>query len=358
MEMRFLTVLLVGCSATGGPPPGSDGVPDPGTFLNRSYGNGGLADAASAVETARYLGALPSAPETFEAWLTEFEFPRRAEGEDLESFRSRAGLVVYYNRNELALGRELGCAEGTYGVACFVTNYGDLDDESRALDLAVAGEGARNTVAITYLEDMPEAYRVQFYAYRGGEGLLDSVSLDSRGPRPLPHVCTNCHGGSFDSSASLTKYARFLPLDLDAVVFGEAPYDRVSQEEAIWRMNAMSLRTPLTDAQRDVVEGTYGGDVDSVRTSQAYVPPGWSARPDLYRDTVKPYCLTCHLAEERAPDGSVLPSHEMFDSASIFLARDLGAWVCSGDMPNAEPTLRELWKTGRLDPAFDCGGAR
>ena len=53
-----------------------------------------------------------TAPLTLDAWKAAFNIPVRNPGETLEAYRARTNVVVYYNKNELGLGRELGCAVG------------------------------------------------------------------------------------------------------------------------------------------------------------------------------------------------------------------------------------------------------
>src|SRR5262249_4327612 len=156
-------------------------------------------------------------------------------------------IVIYYNVNELGLGRELGCArfqdgvsatgEPIMGDACFVTNYGiTFRDRFNALRDAEAGTTPRNTVCITYRPTMPESYQVQFYLYDSHGVRGDWAQLDGYGPRPVPHVCMNCHGGVYDPDLHLAKFARFLPTDPNTLVFDESPgspYSRAAQEEAV-----------------------------------------------------------------------------------------------------------------------------
>src|SRR6185436_19881690 len=88
-------------------------------------------EAINSAKSEPWISNITS-PVTFDDWKRTFRFPARSEGESLEAYRQRAGIVVYYNRNELGLGRELGCSEfpaGTdksgnpvNGIACFVTN--------------------------------------------------------------------------------------------------------------------------------------------------------------------------------------------------------------------------------------------
>ena len=55
-------------------------------------------------------------PMTLADWKQTYNFPARRSGESLEAYRERAGIVIYYNKNELGLGRELGCSEFEDGV--------------------------------------------------------------------------------------------------------------------------------------------------------------------------------------------------------------------------------------------------
>src|SRR5262252_9360113 len=114
-------------------------------------------DVAPAVREARLFydtvgapGGAATAPPTFDDWKRTFGFADRQPDEALADWRARAGVVVYYNQNELGLGRELGCAEfaddaggasdgdAPTGIACFVTNYGAaFDDVHNSLAAAV-----------------------------------------------------------------------------------------------------------------------------------------------------------------------------------------------------------------------------
>src|SRR5262249_3467102 len=102
-------------------------VPLPESFLDQIYRmNGGLLtglddhgvpktdgpDADPAIQDTRSfydtLGTPQrppndTAPKSFDAWKETFGFPARGLNEDLEIYRARAGIVVYYNRDELGL---------------------------------------------------------------------------------------------------------------------------------------------------------------------------------------------------------------------------------------------------------------
>ena len=220
-----------------------------------------------------FTGAPPStkitAPLTLASWKKSFNIPDRMPGESTEAYRRRANVVVYYNKNELGLGRELGCAlfddgkaaDGTQltGVACYVVNYGTaFRDALNSLPIAAEGVHAKNTVCITFRPSLPTNYQVQFYTYNGDGDRREWAQLDTLGPRPLPQVCMNCHGGSYDSEKHLAKYARFLPLDPNVVVFAPpgtpGGVTRADQEERIRLLNSYSLRSPLTSDQMTMLD--------------------------------------------------------------------------------------------------------
>lgn len=307
-----------------------------------------------------------TAPMSFENWKTAFGFPAQEPGETMDAYRKRLGVVVYYNRNELGLGRELGCAEFVdgadvngaplIGLACFVTNYGPtFRDQAHGLALAIEGTTPRNTVCITYRPSMDPGYQVQFYTY-GSEGRRQEwAQLDSMGPRPHPHVCINCHGGSYDVNRHLARNARFLPLDPNLVVFSADPAtgrDRATQEEWIRHINAASVRTPLTEAQREMLRELYPGGVETpgVPSAPDWVAPGWKDSPrdmETFSRVVKPYCSTCHLAIEQGAGGVEAFSHRLLRTAGAFRSFPMPAVVCGTfTMPNSQPTMLALWDAG------------
>jgi hypothetical protein len=156
-----------------------------------------------------------TAPLTFEEWKTTFGFAPLLPGETLSQWRARAGVIVYYNQNELGLGRELGCAEfvdgpagtaGPKGIACFVTNYGAaFSDVHNSLAAAIEGTRPKNTVCISYRPSLGPDYEVQFYVFGRDGKRQDWAQLDTLGPRPHPQVCTNCHGGFYDNERHLVR---------------------------------------------------------------------------------------------------------------------------------------------------------
>ena len=374
-----------GCAAKEGAPPliaeTNGDIPLADAYLNMKYlANGGLFPAQGPdgtpndsdpqiVEANRFYdsvgapGGQTTAPLTFDDWKRTFNFSARTAEESLQQWRDRTGVVVYYNQNELGLGRELGCAEfdddpapdGTSarGIACFVTNYGaSFTDMNNALRAAAAGDHPKNTVCITYRPSLGADDAVQFYVY-GRDGKRQSwAQLDTLGPRPHPYVCTNCHGGFYDTDKHLARAARFLPLDPFVLRFADegSGAGRSQQEDRMREINALALQTPLTEAQAQLLVAMYGGG-DGIHTpgrvADRVAPSGWSdsaRHRDLYLTVAKPYCGTCHLAMDTTMDGAVSSPYMALESWEAFSRSGSWAATCSVSMPNAQPTGRELWR--------------
>jgi hypothetical protein len=410
-SLAGLAACAVGQSAPEGPPP------LPGVALNAAYvANGGLltgmqADGTPALSgtaadpaiaetrlfydtlgnpsgeafdtgdvdpmTGQPLGPHVTAPTTLGDWKRVFGFPTPQEGEALQDFRDRTGVVVYYNRNELGLGRELACstfvdghdAMGNVlqGMACYVANYGPgFRQEQLALLAAMDGQAPRNTVCISYRPSLDPTYQVQFYVYNSSGERQDWARLDTLGPRPHPQVCMTCHGGGYDSQKHLARNAHFLPLDPNVVLFikGNGIPDgvtRAGQEERIRQINMLATGTPLTSAQATMLGGLYGNLVQVAGTTATgdTTPPAWNTKAedtDFHRNVIRPYCLTCHLAGQRGLGDADLPAYAMFESPSAFDAVALEAFVCgSFSMPNAQPTSLGFWDT-ESNPGVQIAG--
>jgi hypothetical protein len=411
MQMRGSSLLRIGLSIAGSlsaPGCGIDTAAEPNpvpivpTALQRSYtSNNGLVlnwgdhgwplrdgpvmdpvilearrfyDTLRSPDTTEHLvdypdpfnGAPPApkqtAPLTLDAWKQAFNIPARLPGESLTDYRLRSGAVVYYNKNELGLGRELGCGlfdDGNdatetrlTGIGCYVTNYGTaFRDTNNSLRLAAEGLHAKNTVCITYRPSAAPGYEVQFYTYNGDGDRREWAQLDTLGPRPVPQVCMNCHGGSYDSDKHLAIFARFLPMDPNVVVFSETPgVTRADQEERIRVINELSTHSPLTPAQRQMVDGLYDGQVAVPNTvsKNQWFPPAWNdtdAHRDLFDKVVKPNCETCHLAMQTGPTGDTLAIYHLFEAPSSLLEAGLPAVVCGAfSMPNSQATRLNFWE--------------
>ena len=328
--------------------------------------------------TGQPLGPHVTAPTTLDDWKRVFGFPMPQPGEALQDFRDRTGIVVYYNRNELGLGRELACStfvdgydeQGTVlqGTACYVANYGPgFRQDQASLAAAIDGASPRNTVCISYRPTLDPTYQVQFYVYNSSGKRQDWARLDTLGPRPHPQVCMTCHGGGYDAQKHLARNAHFLPLDPNVVLFGNGNgipdgVTRAGQEERIRQVNVLATSTPLTGAQMTMVCG-------ALRQRAA----GRAHHRDRRHDArcVEDQGRGRRLPPERA--AAILPDLPPGGSAwtgryraagvcdlrhpSAFDAAALESYVCgSFSMPNAQPTSLGFWDTEN-NPGVDVAGA-
>lgn len=262
---------------------------------------------------------------TFAKWKALFGFSPRGPDETLQDWRDRTNVVIYYNENGLGLGRELGCnpfadTNGQTGYACFVTNYGQsFGDMSNALTDAVNGVRVKNTVCIMYRPSLATTvgpgYEIQFFVFGSGNddtlmALQNWAALDDFGPRLVPQICTNCHGGQYDPSKHLTgpttalpdptspplppapggfatlPGGKFLPMNPFAMKFADTAVDSLGlglsslgggtsppvvssqplahgvtfagQQERIRQLNAIARQTSLLPAQIRMVTALYG----------------------------------------------------------------------------------------------------
>ena len=320
-----------------------------------------------------------TAPLTLNTWKQAFGIPLQNPGETLADYRKRTKAIVYYNKNELGLGRELGCAtfpdgvdaagQPLTGIGCYVSNYGTMfRDTNNSLRLAAEGLHRKNTVCITYRPSariqFGPGYEVQFYTYNGDDNRREWAQLDTLGPRPLPQVCMNCHGGSYDNEKHLAKFARFLPMDPNVVEFPDVPgLTRADQEPFIRNLNELSTHSPLTPAQAEMIDQLYQGKVATPGTLSAnqWYPAAWKdtqAHRDMFDQVVKPNCETCHLAMQTSPLGDTLAVYGLFGNPSALLDASLAAQVCNGfTMPNSQATRLNFWENKPQPLMFTDGSS-
>ncbi len=215
-------------------------------------------------DEAQTYYAVTGAPATFNEWMKKYNVPARQPGESLDAYRRRAQIAVFYNENELGLGRELGCSTfqdigptgvSQPGLACFVTNYGErFKDGDKALADAVAGTHAKDTFTHVYapsstpvpLGGTVPLYAVQFWSYSAENGRRqDWAALDNLGHRPIPMICSNCHGGTYDSIDHLVIGGQFTPINTSILTFSGAPgYTLADQEARIAHLNTLMATIP------------------------------------------------------------------------------------------------------------------
>jgi hypothetical protein len=284
-------------------------------------------------------------------------------GESLEDYRRRIKAAVYYNVNELGLGREMACApdgfvdtNGEMGQACFVTNYGGASgafyDEESAIAAAIAGTPIKNTVAITFRPSQAKAYQdqgvadgaIQFWVYNQTGELQNYAQLDDlpraqSSWRPVPGVCTECHGARTGYTRGLVvDSGRFLPANPFAVTHLQG--DDIQARLAA--ATCASVRTGrLTVPQQHYVEATYTNvcaAAGSAPMNQA--PVEWRASPgmeDLWKQAVATSCATCHLA-----------------LGTPVLGAATQTMLCERMMPHSYPTW--LRSRGHMGAKFELTG--
>src|SRR6185312_404409 len=240
----------------------------------------GLAGNATHAEEAAYSTAVDTwaagAHNTFNDFKATYGFPA---GE---------ASAVYFNNADLKLGRDMHCRTATGGViACYVSNY--LDNvtppagAAAALQATAKGhEGTSTnllfaTVAMVWDPGKPADVSTQFFVYPADPNgpRVTEAQLDDEGPKPVPQICTPCHGGSFEASDNLAHGSRFLPFDIASFVmvddeFGAAgasalgldAYTRPNQLGQFRALNALVRQTETgrgisPDPVTDLIDNWY-----------------------------------------------------------------------------------------------------
>ena len=279
----------------------------------------------------------------------------------------------YFNKLDLGIGRDMHCSRfGTddKGVACYVSNYGDLPLNSGVTeDLArttlakmhdINNRGA--TVAMIYDPAIEVAGKqVQFYIYDTGAGkpdadagLLNDIQLDSEGAKASPGLCLSCHGG--DIQDNVVVGGHFLPFDPSLFTYEETgDITQVSQESAFKKINSYVLDTEPTSAIKKLILGLYrGNDVDPVNSKSIYnsdtydrafstsdasfIPEGWRNNPRKYKNVAQKYCLMCHMALKKS-------AFNFFQKSGDLETNLYGA--CNNkSMPHAEVPYNDFWRSG------------
>jgi hypothetical protein len=229
----------------------------------------------------------------------------------------------YYNRGDLAIGRDMHCK--TYRLpdaglpftfatlACYVSNYGDgvhafgTSDPGKSIANAVAAGQPLATVVMegTYVVDGPN-YRVAdiMFAVYNNDGLpIKAAILDSSkggaNEQAVPGTCLSCHGGNggYDAQGRRQKFgatgymvvreAHFLAFDPSQFLFGDGTrlVPNAAEQEAFRKLNSQ-IRAAYalvgnSDLTRDLIDGWYSwcGGVDKPsctidEVNHAFVPSG------------------------------------------------------------------------------------
>lgn len=265
----------------------------------------------------------------------------------------------FINHNDLGFGRDMHCLASAGNLACYVTNYGEPDQAPGNFDLAqtanLADAVATVTMEYSAVEGAGPTRIVKFYAYAGGSAsgtLLDSADLDKSGPKFLPNLCLNCHGGDYGGGgSSVDMGSSFREFDVYSfrdssgsnpdVANGIA--DVLAQEPSFLQQNLMVANTNPAPAIIDLLNAFYDNGASATVDPNA-VPSPWQAATtgaasteDLYRDVVAKGCRTCHGAQSPALDWD---SYAEFAAARNLIYFD----VCDFKaMPHANITFKNFW---------------
>jgi hypothetical protein len=253
------------------------------------------------------------------------------------------GTVGYTNLTELGSHRNSYCHVGSAvpgggGIVCH-------SETSSTLSLIVMTPAGARFAAYDRLP--PPAPNSDEAYYYGGRwwghyfGLAPTTTLDSEGPKFVPHACLSCHGGQYDPTTGLVTGASLLPIDPSLVVLDSDP----AAQEKIRAINALIRRSYSSPAVAAYIVGLYGGmsgnqyrvDMPGTVAIPNYVPQGWAQQSTLYLDFVKKDCAMCHLA---------VPTNLNFLTAGNLLASKplVQAAVCTAhSMPHAEVPYRRFW---------------
>lgn len=305
-----------------------------------------------------------------------------ADWQDENGFNALSGYdpevnTRYYNAGDLELGRDMHCRKktGSAEFACYVTNYGNpalatprVQDSNRAaaLDAAVSRDvdGLVATVAMEYRGSIGDN-AVTFYFFDENGDRADKALLDRQGAKAVPGMCMSCHGGTYDAATDSVRDARFLPFDLDNFEYSTTSgFTRQAQQQAFRDLNELVYASNSTPATQELIEGWYGSPpnfgLNGPDQNAAFVPTGWSGHEVLYRQVVKPYCRSCHVALFDGSDSRAFTSFTDFSG----LERAIESAVCSNgmDMPHAQVTWQNFFEgpargylIGGLNLGTDCG---
>jgi hypothetical protein len=183
------------------------------------------------------------------------------------------------------------------------------------------------------------------FGKNGKYTLSSTATLDTEGPKYIPHTCISCHGGTYNAATRKVDGASLLPLDPELLAFA-TPADQAAQEEKIRTINSLIVNSDPTSAIATYIRGLYGNavNVPGTHATPDYVPQSWSPQAGFYRQVVRPYCTTCHLA---APSSWNFASWGNFQSNATLIK----IAVCNAHtMPHSELQYKAFWtkNTGPL----------
>lgn len=203
--------------------------------------------------------------------------------------------ALYFNAVDLALARSMhgktSIINGVKTTAYYVCNYKTLEDALKDPD----NRSAVACVTFDYSADRPFT---KFYVFERGF-LVASVDLDGKGKKFVPGLCKVCHGADKErrqkSAGNADIGAHFLPFDLDNFDYlADTRFSRKAQESKFKQLNQMIVNdTDPAPVVRELINGWYANTNEQ---NSPFVARGWKGHDQLYRNVVKPFCRTCHVA--------------------------------------------------------------
>lgn len=312
-------------------------------FLTGPYGTF-LPEDGETVATDYYAAIDPSSLKTtLGDWWDENGFDP-TDGSALGAVRA-----AYLNFNDLGFGRDMHCLENSGDLACWVTNYGLPNQNLGNADAAESQDATQRgaTVTMEYDASAAATERVQFFVFGGGVASAPRIKfadLDGLGPKPVPHLCTVCHGGRFNDTTKKADYARFREFDLPSFKyssgrswdFGDSSL--LSAELTAYASLNEMVRdiAPSPSPIRSLIDEWYPGGFGPGTPPVLPDPPsGWSTEVTGYHDVYAKSCRTCHLARDGS--GPTFDTHTSFQFTPYV--------VCDSPkrMPNAFVTYKNFW---------------
>ncbi len=322
-----------------------------------------LPDDGETIATNYYatIGATAGKP-TMGQWWTANTFGADGTG---------GTRAAYLNYNDLGFGRDMHCKKNGSKLACYVTNYGGPNQVAANADAALNQDASQRgaTVAMEFSGNPNDAESVQFYVYTnkgsnaadpfGSAGLLKFADLDGFGPKPVPHLCLVCHGGSPTnvtnaSGNAKAQHSRFREFDLPSFHypanatwnFGQAVPPQINMTDFGTLNQGVRDAAPAAAPIRLLIEAWYPGGF--AVAPQLPTPPGnaanagdWAnaANVDGYHQVYGQSCRTCHVARDGGSGtGFSFSTKSQFASTSYA--------VCGKSfrvMPNAVITFKNFW---------------
>ncbi len=284
---------------------------------------------------------------SFDQWKQRHNFQT---GDDFKA--------LYFNAGDLAFWRAMHQKNHNGNIAYYVSNFtqdvdgiDDLNNPSNPLAIA--------TVAMEYskLQSGGTNPVTQFYVFNGAGQLINSADLDGYGPKFIPGLCIECHGGkelNYSSIANLqTQYdgaptdnPRFLPFDVESFIFSnQTGFTQSDMESPLRSLNQRTLSTNATTAITEFVNASYNSFSSTTFNPNAVVS-GWNTSAsqngvqidDFYLEVVGTSCRTCHVS--RTTNSSL-----QFNTFGDFNSSVFPGAVCGTGkyMPNAKVTFVNFW---------------